>query len=396
MAKLPDIASKVRSLCVTGLKAYFKRKVILDYDEFVQSGSGKRALVSYLVHPLSVPPAFREQKQFSNKGIAQAICRSLNELGYTVDIVDFQNDTWLPSRQYQLFIGHGGINFQRIAEKLSKDTVSIYFATGVYWREFNLKEANRFYHLTLRRGVILPADRYTSPGEEIANRLSDGIICLGNENAAASYAGFPRVRNINNAAYPLQTTPAAGKSEQAGKHFLFFSGRGNVHKGLDLLLECFAGTDLHLHVCQHLEEDFSRVYADELNNHPNIHNEGFVTMRSAEFERLASICSWVILPSCAEGQPGSVLECMSYGLVPILSKECNIDLEDWGLTIPQLDPESLSSVIEAASGLSAEDCRLRSAKAREAVQKHYTPDSFRANFKKSVQDIVASCRVQAA
>jgi hypothetical protein len=115
-------------------------------------------------------------------------------------------------------------------------------------------------------------------------------------------------------------------------------------------------------------------------------------MRSTKFEDLASLCNWVILPSCAEGQPGSVLECMSYGLIPILSDDCNIDLDDWGIRIPGLDVDTISSIINIASKLNSDECRIKSDKVLDVVQRCYTPDNFRANFKTSVQSIMSPCK----
>ena len=173
---------------IKGLAA--ERVVIQGYREFLSAGPAKRALLSYLVHPLLPPPALREKAQFSNRGIAQELARALNELGYTVDVVDYENQRWLPRERYDLFVGHGGVNFQSLSQYLKAGAPKIYFSTGVYWRELNTRAAFRIYQLALRRGHLVAPERYVAADEEWANRAADGIICLGNAETAATYAQF--------------------------------------------------------------------------------------------------------------------------------------------------------------------------------------------------------------
>jgi len=333
----------------------------------------------------------RDRVLFSNHGIAQEIPHALNELGFAVDIVNYDNTSWLPLREYDLFIGHAGINFERISRRLEEVTPRIYFATGVYWRELNVQEARRLYELALRRGYLLPPDRFVRHNEEYANQIADGIICLGNQEAAKTYAPFRNVIAINNATYPIHWTGLKAKDFSEGrKHFLFFSGRGSIHKGLDRLLEAFMGIDAHLYVCQHMEPDFMRIYRHELTETPNIHLLGFMKMRSSEFERLAARCNWVILPTCAEGQPGSVIECMAYGLIPILPDAANIDLEDWGVRLPDADVGTIRSIVEQASQMPAEECGRRVEGVITATRNAYSVDNFRVSFKAAVSTILTT------
>lgn len=334
----------------------------------------------------------RDKVLFSNRGIAQEIPRALNELGFVVDILNYDNTSWLPSRAYDLFIGHAGINFESISRQLARTTVRLYFSTGIYWREFNIREARRLYELVLRRGFLLPPERTIRHSEEQANRLADGIICLGNELAASTYAQFRNVVPINNATYSVTWNGWQTKDCERGRtHFLFFSGRGNVHKGLDRLLEVFAPLkDLHLYVCQHIDPEFMRVYRSELLDQKNIHLLGYVKMRSPEFERLAALCNWVILPTCAEGQPGSVIECMAHGLIPILPDVAHVDIEDWGIRLPDVDLETIRSVIVQASEMPVEQYRLRAQRVVEMTKETYSVESFRASFKEAVLKILAA------
>ena len=380
----------LKNILVPHLSALAKRCVITGFDEFGTARLERRALLSYLVLPLLLPPALRDRVKFSNRGIAQEIPRVLNELGYIVDIVNFDNRSWVPSQPYDLFIGHGGMNFERFSKALSKTTIRIYFSTGLYWRTWNIRLAKRLYDLSLRRGYALPAYRAISDDEEFANRAADGIICLGNKAAVDSYSMFSHVVGINNAVFPPQWEGWRDKDYAEGRnHFLFFSGRGSILKGLDLLLEVFSRTQLHLHICHHMEPDFSTVYRRELAEFPNIHVYGFVKMRSPQFQALAKRCNWIISATCNEGQPGALLEGMAYGLIPIAPSSANIDLEDWGIRLFDCEIETIASIARQASEIPAEECERRAARIMEVTRTIYSVKTFRENFKAALNEICA-------
>jgi len=365
-------------------------RFLAGFSEYCVAPPSLKALVSYLVDPLVPPPDQRDRTVFSNWGIAQQIPQALNELGYEVDIVQWDCTDWTPSDSYDLFIGHGGINFEQLSRQLSTDTVRIYFSTGIYWKEFNVREARRLYDLAVRRGYLLQPDRFIRHSEEFANRVADGIICLGNQEAVKTYSQFPLVVGINNGVYPVTWEGFKDKDYQEGRqHFLFFSGGGNIHKGLDLLLEAFAGTELHLHVCQNIEPAFAEVYRYELTQCRNIHVYNEVPMRSHSFEALATRCNWVISATCAEGQPGATLECMGYGLIPILPTSANIDIEKFGLLLPDCNVDAIRATVLRAARMPVHECRERSLLARGTISQEYSPECFKRNFKDAVRQILA-------
>ena len=133
-----------------------------------------------------------------------------------------------------------------------------------------------------------------------------------------------------------------------GPEFLWFGGRGAVHKGLDLLLEVFAARpDLVLHVVgpyEH-ERDFVDAYRRELRA-PNVRAHGFLEPSGRAFQRLARRLSAFFLPSCSESTSTAAVTCMQYGILPVLSDRCGIDVgADRGLILRDL---STGAVAEAA------------------------------------------------
>jgi hypothetical protein len=371
------------------------KRIINNYHEFLshrdnnsRDVSPKSALLSYLVTPILPKPEKRDASTFSNAGIAQYIPRALNELGYSVDIVNYDNKRFAPEKKYDLFIGHAGINFESIAQKLDPDCVKIYFSTGTYWKSWNQMEKDRLDDLKRRKGIQLPVDRIIENDEEYANSVSDGIICLGNEVAKKTYQKFPLVINLNNAVFPDSYSPIGKNFNASRNNFLFFNGGGNVHKGLDLLLDAFSHLDQHLYVRQEIEPAFFNIYKKELTEYSNIHVIKYLKKPSREFFSLMDNCNFIISPTCAEGQPGSVIECMAHGLIPILSKEANIDTKDFGITLQENSVDELISTIKAVSQKSPEWCRIQSDLTIREIQNNYLPKHFLNNMKKAIQTIV--------
>lgn len=370
----------------------FRRKrSITGYDEYLprkQDTGNRSALLSYLVEPLRAAPRKRDRAMFSNRGIAQYIPRALNELGYVVDIVNYDNREFKVKTGYDLFIGHAGMNFEPIHHQLPPETVSIYFSTATYWESFNRWEKERFENLFQRRGIVLPYDRYIADSQEFANRNADGIICLGNDNVRQTYAQFPLVLSLNNAAFPDNGYNYAGKDFEIGRNnFLFYSGPGNVHKGLDLLLDVFLQTKNHLYICTAIEPLFEKAFYDELHNTANIHLVGNIHLHDRRVHSVIDRCNFVIHPSCAEGQPGSVIECLHKGVIPIVSRQANIDTDDFGITLESVSVQDILRVVEEASDMPAHVCKDRSMRTRRSAQEYYTEERFLQSMKNAIDRI---------
>ena len=397
-AFLKKTTNTLRNNLGTFMRNRNTRQVILNFNEFLQNpglnnvvNPEKMALVSYLVEPLLPSQGKRDTSTFSNAGIAQYIPRALNELGYTVDIINYDNKRFVPNKKYDLFIGHGGINFETIVKKLDDACITIYFSTGTYWKEWNRVEKERLDALQKRRGVTLPADRQIEQDEEYANVNSDGIICLGNDHAKKTYDKYSHVINVNNAVYSDTYIPSNKNFNTSRNNFLFFNGRGNVHKGLDLLLEAFTTqTEQHLYVRQNIESDFFKAYEKELTEYSNIHIVPYLEKPSKEFFSLMDTCNFVISPTCAEGQPGSIIECMAHGLIPILSKEANIDTKDFGITLTENSVNEIIQTIKIVSEKPTEWHKSMSNLTINEIQNNYLPEHFLKNMNTAIHEIVKS------
>jgi len=93
-------------------------KYVRDCD--LQRRRGKNALVSYITAPVRLGPHY-QQHMFSNAGIARSIVKVLVQMGYTVDLIDWTCQDFESDKDYDLFFGHAGANW----EYLSRNVVGV-------------------------------------------------------------------------------------------------------------------------------------------------------------------------------------------------------------------------------------------------------------------------------
>jgi hypothetical protein len=361
-----------------------------------RSGRGsfdKRALVSYITYPFSIPEGDPRFYRHINIWHAREIVRCLNRMGYAVDVIDYRDQKFVPGTPYELFIGHGGINFTHIANQLPSGALKIYFSTGAYWQYHNQAEKKRFEWLRQRRGVELPMDRVIRQSEEESLREADGIIAIGNQFTRETYSKFDNIHMVPiTALYDDRMEWSNKDYEQGRQHFLYFAGGGCVHKGLDLLLEAFAESQLHLWVCSRMDPEFEQIYSKELYSFNNIHKIGLIQPREYQFYEIMRQCNYVILPSCSEGSAHSVVECMNQGLIPVVSKASGINLGNYGFLLEPPSIEEIRRVVMELACLPVDRCQELSSGARRAAHTVYSENAFSSHMQLAVETILGKVK----
>jgi glycosyltransferase involved in cell wall biosynthesis len=168
-----------------------------------------------------------------------------------------------------------------------------------------------------------------------------------------------------------------------------------MQKGLDLLLEIFPKhPELHLYICSEYEkeEDFCACYHKELYETPNIHPIGWVAVNGPEYYELVKKCAFVIHPTCSEGQPGSVVQCMHSGLIPLVTREAGIDTEDFGITFTDDSLEEIERVILEVSEKPESWHRERSIRTRRVSEEKYSEDAFMNRWRDILTEILNGAR----
>ena len=352
----------------------------------------KKALLSYIVHPFK-----KDSMNHTNYYEATTWANILNELGYKVDIIHFDNcPTSLKLEEYDLICGFGDI-FQKYFEctKGGRAT-TIYYATGMYVCHQNLATLKRVKDVYHKKGVWLgKSARFVEKTWTHQTTLVDGIIALGNAVCANSYkkyydgvvletpAPFYKVQNVEKI--------IINRERSANKHFLWFGSSGLVHKGLDLLLDYFSiNKDITLHICGPVKNEplFANIYRKELYETSNIITHDFVDIKSKKFADILTKCSFVIFPSCSEGGAASVLTAIGNGaLIPIITKETTIStgFEIW---IESLDFNGLDQAIKRATELSNEDIVRLQENNYKYVNSVHSQKNYYIELKKNIISII--------
>jgi len=93
-------------------------------------------------------------------------------------------------------------------------------------------------------------------------------------------------------------------------------------------------------------------------------------------------------PSCADGSPKAVVECLHQGLIPVVSREAGIDTGDYGVTLENCSVDEITRVITDLSRKSPDWCADRSRRAREAALNKFSETAFHENMKKNIEEAI--------
>ena len=351
-------------------------------------------LVSYLSEPLTWKLGDRRFFGHSNFWESSEIVRIINALGYSVDVIKWNDSGFVSQKAYAAIFDihknltrYGGNEAARI----------FHVTTGDPWFS-NMAVRQRVVELTERQGVevnscrVIPEDDVEMFQRNLA--AADVISFLGNETTAST---FPE-----NIRQKIHFVPVTGsylsmhrdpRKTTFASEFLWYGGFGAVHKGLDLTLEVFARhPELILHVVGPYlkEKDFTRVYRRELKCCPNIVSHGFIFPSSGRFRKLTERVRAFILPSCSESTSTAAVTCMQYGLLPVVSDNCGIDVDDsMGITLHTCSIDEIEQAVRSLCDAPEEKIRRMTIMAQEYALQKFSRKSFTENMRNVLSSVLS-------
>jgi len=290
-------------------------------------------------------PFFTDVNEYVHTNNWEILCAIdvLTSRGFSVDLIDRNNNNWEPDKEYDLFIGLGvgnsGKNFVRYAN-LSKAKQKILLAMGPQPDMTNILVEKRYNDFNKRHNMNSPTMRTTEvTGKKFLDIIDiiSGILLMGekNTNSHNSYNQYNKqIYNIYPGVNPLVRFNIDWLKSRNRKSFLCFVGNGMICKGVDIVVESFLmNEDVNLHICGPSEQSFFEAYGQKIQNSKNIKYHGFIKTGSDKFNELAAECSFVISHSASEGCATAIATVMKAGLVPIINPWSSIHIDNCGLVM---------------------------------------------------------------
>lgn len=386
------VASEVRRV----LSKMLRKAKRLDHRVVTLEPDGPprgEVLFSYILDPFLLRSPERILYSHTHFWESFTMARTFVEQGFRVDAVAWTNPQFTPLRPYT-FVLDVRHHLEQWAPLLP-NAVKIAHLDTAHHSFHNAAQEERLSALAVRRGQRLRPEKLVTPNRLI--ETADIATLLGNSFTRDTYAfaGKPmrRIPISVPFAYPWQD----GKDFAAiRRRFLWFGSGGLVHKGLDLVLEAFAGLpDCHLTVCGPIrrEKDFERAYFKELYETPNIHTLGWIDVGSPAFLELARNTLGLVYPSCSEGGGSSALTCMHAGLIPIVTHETSIDVaakegEKRGVILEDLSVDGIRTAISELAEQPGDELEAMARRAWSFVRQHHTKERFQEGYRKLVEQLI--------
>ena len=354
----------------------FKPIINLYNDHF-----DKNCLLSYSVFPFK-----QKEKKLIHPNFVEnyTLAEELRKHGYNIDVYNNSYTKKIDYSKYKLIIGEGTPISKYFIESKEHNADTIYYATGSHPMVNNYKAKSALLSFAKKYNKYIENSARIVPELwSIASSLSDKYMILGNSVTKATFDEFnssDKKEMLNPPFYA--TNVITDFSKKDNKEFIWFGSYSLIHKDLNTVLDVFIKhPELNLHICGRIEEEkeFMNVYKDLLKNAHNIKIHGYVSVNSDEFRDLMEICSFTILSSCAEGCSTAIATVMGNGgLIPIVSKECGIDIKN-GEYVISGDYESIEKAVLKANSYSESEILKYSEENMKFVNEDFSIATFKHN-----------------
>ncbi|MCU0423035.1 MAG: glycosyltransferase [Bacteroidia bacterium] len=322
-----------------------------------------------------------------------------DELGYTVDVVDFDDqDVKINYSNYNIIYGFG-FPFEKSFRNKLFSGHRILYSTGCNSNFTNSSTTSRLKDFYLKSGIKDPElIRTVDNSWPLQKYLSDAIISLGNKFVADTYRNdgvsckvfeldlfYPQseVKGlINNNSY-----------DQIKNNLIWFGSKSCVHKGLDIAIELAEKIpNLTLHICgyeKQNEYELYRFYEQQFNN-KNIIDHGFVNIHSPFFAELINNCGAAIFPSVAEGGAGALLTLMgNSGIIPITTRNVGLDLDSIGFISKEVSVSALEEQVKKYLQTPNSILESKRKQLKHEIQTKHNHERYKETIKKIVIEITS-------
>ena len=360
-----------RDLCVKQKKVLFCYLDVKNVDE-------KKVLHANFLH------ANQMIKCFIDLNYCVDVCRCDNRFAYEI----------IKNRCYDVVLGQGDIFKKICLEQKYKNSKKILFVTECYPSDVADRYEKRIKYFQKRHPSINFRNAIVRNGYFDADMffMSDCIIAMNsNYNLNSMRMCNSNVFSINcnmilNEGFVFDECIDVDVVRECRKNFLWFGSGGFIHKGADLAIDAFK----ELPFCT---LDFyginskEQVLFDKLKC-PNMTNHGFINVQSKEFiEKVVKKHSFLLFPSCSEGMSTAVATCMAHGIVPIITKECGFEPNEYMIELENDCVETIKTAVLKILSLSDYEIFSLRKGASIYAREHFSLKAFDSQFRNVIKKI---------
>lgn len=360
------------------IKLFFINFFSVKKKEKTNKHFGQKALLSFIVHPY-----LRASKSHPNEIELFSIVDILTEMGYQVTIVDYRRKKIFG--KYDLVIGFGDCYEYALKNNIGDKYILYSTGSPAFIQNENALEAFHRFKESNASVLMGPATKYIRITESVWPRQlvdSDAIITIGNNYIKSLFSKFHSdVHCIPSTCFELGDIAINDEIEK--NSFIWFGGKGCIHKGLDLCIDAVIGTNLKLYIAGPLDDEIA-IFKDKLASYPNnVEYLGSLLIESDFFKSFANKIPFAILPSCSEGMATSIVTlAYNFGTIPLVTKECGLDFTPELIEIKSLSSSAVNEAITEALMLTPKEIFERRCTIRNSFRKNHSNAVFKSDFMK--------------
>jgi hypothetical protein len=370
---------------------YIKRILITLFIQSYKHVKGnKKVYISYIPEPFFKSGDVKYFAGHQNRKETLIIGDVFKQFNFKFIVERF--DKYFPKRDnYEIIFGIG-INFCKMATNCSS-SLKIYYATGAYFDHQNSMVINRTDTFNKLNKTNLSYQRLAN--ENNACDIADYIFQIGTKFTLETYPKkyLEKIILIDQSSEDFDDFSIEDKLKIIDKtKFIWFGSGGSILKGLDLLINYFKNNPyLELNIVGNIDYDFELVVKEEILKSSNIIYHGYKFIHDPLFYAIVKQCTFVIFPSGSEGGcPGSVINLMKMGIIPIVSRWAAVDqINELGILIESLQPDGIRDAINKSQSLSKEMIIELATKNSNYAKEKYNINQFKLQFSNALE----SCMV---
>ncbi len=340
----------------------------------------------------SKPAELHKHWNSSASILARTLYHLLKELG-SVTYIDKSEYKGITGQSFDLFVGIT----EHFSDILDSCTIkqSILFAVNMHPYERNKRIKSFMSHAHIPQTALAGYELIESINPTSAINRANYILCVGNTETYNSYithgVSKQKIKIINYAAADLIAQSPLART--AAAHFVHVGSEIGIRKGFDIVAQLFsdpkvATQDIHLDIIgtttspfyEQKLADLKTLLGDKLTYH------GWINSNDERYANIIARSDFLVYPALEEGQAGSVLESLTLGVIPIVSKATGIDFSPLGTLETRISSEKNMSVLQHAISLPKDDIEKLKLKTKEYYNELHTP--FKEQLRRSLKDSI--------